>query len=316
MPPRSTTQHPELLATLSLAQENVVSRAQLVQLGYNSDAIRRRIDNERWQECGRAIVLHNAGVSDRQLRWAAILTAPGPAIISGRSGAARYGLRGFQALDIDVLVAINARPVHIDGVAWRRCLNLDRVAIASVNGPPTAAPARCVIDAAGWTRQPRAACGLVAAAVQQRVVPVKLLRREIAPLVEIRHRGILIPILADIEGGADSLSEIDFTVLARKAGLRPPIRQSIRLDSSGPPKGWRDRLGLPSRGRHCPRGPVRRRLRGGCGGRGRLGQSHCWRSGRRSGRRARDRRQASNGCAGGYRACRAGRAPGRRYGSG
>ena len=49
----------------------------------------------------------------------------------------------------------------------------------------------------------------------------------------IRHGRILRSILADIEGGADSLSEIDFVVLARKAGLPPPIRQSIRYDSAG-----------------------------------------------------------------------------------
>ncbi len=59
------------------------------------------------------------------------------------------------------------------------------------------------------------------------------LRRELGAAGRVRHAGILLPILADIEGGADSLSEIDFVKLARKAGLPPPIRQSIRWDSSG-----------------------------------------------------------------------------------
>jgi hypothetical protein len=73
----------------------------------------------------------------------------------------------------------------------------------------------------------------VDASVQQGVVPVAALRRELAAAGRIRHAGILLSILADIEGGADSLSEIDFFKLARKAGLPPPIRQSIRFDSSG-----------------------------------------------------------------------------------
>ncbi len=59
------------------------------------------------------------------------------------------------------------------------------------------------------------------------------LRRELGAAGRVRHAGILLSILADIEGGADSLSEIDFVKLARKAGLPPPIRQSIRWDSSG-----------------------------------------------------------------------------------
>jgi hypothetical protein len=92
---------------------------------------------------------------------------------------------------------------------------------------------RAVIDAAAWTPKPRVACALMAASVQQRVVPVAALKQELAVVGAIRHGRILRSILADIEGGADSLSEIDFFKLARKAGLPPPIRQSIRVDSSG-----------------------------------------------------------------------------------
>jgi len=73
----------------------------------------------------------------------------------------------------------------------------------------------------------------LAASVQQRIVPTSALRQELAAAGAIRHGRILRSILADIEGGADSLSEIDFVVLARKAGLPPPIRQSIRYDSAG-----------------------------------------------------------------------------------
>jgi hypothetical protein len=233
MPPRSQLQQPDLLATLSVAQDRVVSRHQLAHLGYNSDAVSRRVAAKRWQTAGLTIVLHDAEISDRQRRWVAVLTAPGPALISGRAAAARFGLRGFNFAAIDVLVPINARPVHVDGVTWRRCRNVADIAVARASGPATVVPARSIIDAATWTTQPRTACALVAAAVQQRVVPVQNLRMQMALSTEIRHHSILTSILADIEGGADSLSEIDFTVLARKAGLPPPIRQSIRLDSDG-----------------------------------------------------------------------------------
>ena len=54
-------------------------------------------------------------------------------------------------------------------------------------------------------------CGITAA-----------LRRELSLSRGTRHIRILASILADIEGGADSLAEIDFGVLARKPGYHGP----------------------------------------------------------------------------------------------
>jgi hypothetical protein len=216
-----------------MAQDQVVSRRQLAALGYNADAVGRRVNASRWQAVGLAIVLHGADVPDRQRRWAAVLSAPGPAVISGRAGAARFGLRGFNAAAIDVLVPMNARPIAIEGVKWRRYIGFAGLVVARATGPATAVPAHSVLHAAAWTTQPRIACGLVAAAVQQRVVTVRNLRTELALHGDFRHRAILNSILGDLEGGADSLAEIDVTRLARRAGLPAPIRQSIRLDSDG-----------------------------------------------------------------------------------
>jgi hypothetical protein len=121
----------------------------------------------------------------------------------------------------------------MDGVHWHESRRFGEPDITLVFGLPMVSRGRAVIDAAAWTPKPRVACALVAASVQQGVVPVAALRRELGAAGRVRHAGILLSILADIEGGADSLSEIDFVKLARKAGLPPPIRQSIRWDSSG-----------------------------------------------------------------------------------
>jgi putative AbiEi antitoxin of type IV toxin-antitoxin system len=233
MPPRSLSQRPDRLDALSSTQEGVVSRAQLAQLGYDPNAVARRISSGRWQPAGGAVVTHNGDISEHQLRWIAILTAPGQAVVSGRAASVRFGLRGFPADSIDVLVGANARPAEVDGIRWRRCRRLDKVPVARLQGPSIVVPARALVDAARWTSAPRTACALLAAGVQQRVTTVSALRAELLVSPVIPHRRILDAILADIEGGADSLGEIDFTVLARKAGLPPPIRQSVRLDSMG-----------------------------------------------------------------------------------
>jgi hypothetical protein len=43
----------------------------------------------------------------------------------------------------------------------------------------------------------------------------------------------MIASLADIEGGSRAMSEIDLVRLCRRAGLPVPVRQRMRLDSSG-----------------------------------------------------------------------------------
>ena len=71
------------------------------------------------------------------------------------------------------------------------------------------------------------------AAVQQRITKVSALRDALDAAGQIRHRRQLTAVLVDIEGGVDSLSERDFGRLVGRAGLPPPIRQSVRVDASG-----------------------------------------------------------------------------------
>lgn len=215
-------------------QDMVVSRPQLASFGYDSDAARRRTTAREWQKVGNAFVLHSGVPTGAQVQWAAVLTAPGLAAVTGRTGAAQYGLRGFEPVAVDVLLKRgDGSPHQIEGVHWHESRRFCALDIPPSFGVPTASRGRAIIDAAAWTPKPRVACALMAASVQQGVVPVSALRKELTAAGGLRHGTILRSILADIEGGADSLSEIDFIKLARKAGLRPPIQQSIRFDSAG-----------------------------------------------------------------------------------
>jgi len=233
MPPVSRRQDPAKLMRVAATQAGVVGRRQLAACGYDADAIRRRVEARIWQTSGRAVVLHSGAPTPRQLQWAAILTVSGLAVLTGRTACAIYGLRGFPADQVDVVVPACAKPVEMPGVRWHRSRRLVGADAAVNRRPPIVSAARAVIDAAAWTRSPKIACALMVAAAQQRVVPVRLLRGELAAVGQVRHRGVLLAILADIEGGADSLAEIDFVKLARRAGLPPPRRQSIRVDAAG-----------------------------------------------------------------------------------
>jgi hypothetical protein len=92
---------------------------------------------------------------------------------------------------------------------------------------------RSLVDAAAWTQHPRSACGLLIAAVQQRLTQPSRLLAEVNAVGRVRHRRLLRRVLADVEGGAQALSEVDFGHLCRRFGLPAPVRQAIRVDNVG-----------------------------------------------------------------------------------
>ena len=94
------------------------------------------------------------------------------------------------------------------------------------SGPLTA-------DDALWVSLVWAGDGAVlAAGVQQRLVRPADLLAIAAGNPRLRHRPVLLSTLDDIMGGAEALSEIDFTRLVIRAfDLPEPTRQSVRYDS-------------------------------------------------------------------------------------
>jgi hypothetical protein len=233
MPPRSLRQNPQLLTKLASARRGVVTREQLSQAGFDSDAIRRRVQGGNWQTVGRTVVLHNGPLDPLTMQWVGVLNIRGLAGLTGRTAAKSFGLRGFEPSTVEIAVPRGTRLPRIPGIVWRETCRLEVTDLVGGRRPPSVRPARAVIDAATRSPSARIACATLAAAVQQRMTTVRLLREELALAGRVKHRRHLNVVLADIEGGADSLAEIDFGKLARRAGLPPPIRQSIRVGRDG-----------------------------------------------------------------------------------
>jgi hypothetical protein len=229
----STRQNARRLAVISARQDQTVGAGQLRECGYDRYAIRRRVRAGRWQIAGRAVVLHNAELTQRNLKWSAVLSVKGPAAVCVRTAPAGYRLLGFESIEVEVLIGAKERVPEIEGVRWRRHRRFSTADISPGPRPAAVRPARAVIDAASWTDEPRVACALMIAAVQQQVTKVAALREALDAAGQIRHRRHLTAVLVDIEGGVDSLSEKEFGTLARRAGLPPPKRQSVRLDAAG-----------------------------------------------------------------------------------
>ena len=102
-----------------------------------------------------------------------------------------------------------------------------------VGRPPRTAIARSVVDAAAWSRTHREAQFLLAAACQQRRVRPSEIADVVAAMPRVHRRHLICITLADIDGGAQALSEIDFMTLCRRYGLPRPDLQERRTDAEG-----------------------------------------------------------------------------------
>ena len=233
MPSLSKYQRHDVLAAIAAAQRDVASRVQLASAGFDRNAVGRMVCARRWQLIGLAVVLHGGEPTSQQRQWAAVLSAPKNAAIDGRTATRAYGLKGFEPDVLDLVVSVETNPVAMAGVRWHRSERFDEFELDVSASPPRIRRARACVDAAAWTTSPRIACALLVASVQQGLVTAPMLRREILIAGPIRHRGHLLSVVTDIEGGADSLAEIDFVTIARRVGLPPPLQQSIRYGPDG-----------------------------------------------------------------------------------
>jgi hypothetical protein len=100
--------------------------------------------------------------------------------------------------------------------------------------PPRTRIARSLVDAAAWMATDRGAQAVLAAGVQQRLVRVGDLSRIVFANQRLHRRRLITQTLGDIAGGAQALSELDFTrLVVRGYGLPEPDRQRCRTDSAG-----------------------------------------------------------------------------------
>ena len=205
----------------------------LIAQGHTAAGIRAQLTARRWRRWGRAIVLHNGPLS-RQQQWYVARVHGGPhALLAAFTAAEACGLRGWERDDVHIVMPQGARGSTRCPVAMRRHRVRDWSRVRRYRqGPVQLLPQALLIAAASFS-SPRPACGILAAAVQQRLVTADRLRSELDLNPRLRHRRILIAGLADIAQGADALSEIDFVRLCRRFGLPTPIQQLVRRERSG-----------------------------------------------------------------------------------
>lgn len=226
------------LADLAHEQSDVCSRAQLAALGVNAKAIDAHVLNRRWRRLGPLVVaLHCGPLTPEARRWAVVLNAGAGAALGAWTALHVWGLRGWERDAVHLVVRRGSHPAPLPSVVGPVVVHESRrhrpEDVRSRNGLPIHSPERSAIDGGAWSPTSRAACGLLAAVVQQGLTTAQLITAELDTAGRIRWLRVMAAALADIAGGSHALSEIDFVRFCRKHGLPEPVRQVVRRDSSG-----------------------------------------------------------------------------------
>lgn len=138
----------------------------------------------------------------------------------------RYlGLRGWERDTVHVLAPAGTRRPAVQGLVLHRTADWQRADIAA--GRRMHRLAGSLVIAAGSFPSSRPGCGMLAAAVQQRLLKPAELHAAVRDASRIRHRASLLAAVGDIAQGAQALSEIDFIRLPM------PTSRAVRIEPNG-----------------------------------------------------------------------------------
>jgi hypothetical protein len=216
----------------------------------SEDQLRWKISSGRWQKPVRGVVVAQSGpLTASQLLQVTLLAAGPRAALAGLTAARLDGLTGF-----DDNGKVDDRPIYLLAPYGyrRRTAPLGSTVITHYSQRlgdkdvhPSKQPrrtriARSIIDAASWMATDRGAMAVLAAGVQQRLVRVTDVHQAAEQMVRFHRRKLILETLGDIAGGAQALSELDFTrSVVRTFRLPEPTRQAARRDARGR-RRWTD----------------------------------------------------------------------------
>ena len=174
--------------------------------------------------------MHNGELSRAELMSAALVNHGPRSVLTSFTAAERAGLTGWQRDEIHVLVPAGARVIRLP---WTRTHYTGDWPSVRRRAGHSQALGPALLVAAGGLGSPRAACAVLAAGVQQRLLRPEDLVAALDEAPRVRHRAVLLAAARDISQGAHALSEIDFARLCRTYGLPEPVRQAVRREPGG-----------------------------------------------------------------------------------
>jgi hypothetical protein len=222
------------------AQAGMLARRQLGVLGMDWDRVNRQIVAGRWSARTPRVVSAVTGtLTIEQRRWLGVLHAGPRSMLGGLTAGARHGLTGWERDEVTVLVDDELSFEPVEGIHFFRSRRPFELLKSARPGIPSCQLEPALFLWAGYDAELRAAHGVLAAAVQQRLTTAVRMREWLDLLKPLRRASGFRRMLADVEGGVHSGAERDVAKLCRDFGLPQPFRQTSRLDADGR-RRWTD----------------------------------------------------------------------------
>jgi hypothetical protein len=227
------------LAALAASQCGILTRDQVLVLGYTDDYIRARLDGGQWVRLHPGVVATFTGPLTRQATtWAAVLYAGAGATLSHHTAAEVHRLVDELDDDIHLTVPVGRRVRSRRGVQIHYAHRLpdtrdDSRVPAVVNVNDT------VLDLVDVSARPKEAIDWVTRACQRRRTNPQRLRAALALRKKIRWRAMVEAALTDVADGAETPLELAYLRKVERAhGLPTGARQRHRR--SGGRSQWVD----------------------------------------------------------------------------
>jgi hypothetical protein len=219
-------------------QAGVCSREQLAAVGINADRVDDHVNARRWTPLGpTVVVLHRGPLVSRARRFAALLHCGERAALSAWTALDEWGLAGWDRAATHVIVSRGCAPplvpTEIGPVQVHESRRHRPEDVAVHRGLRLHVPSRAAVDAGAWSTSHRSACGILAAVVQQGLTTPEHLLSTLDEVGKVSRLRLMRATVADLEGGSQALSEIDFVRFCRRRGLPDPKQQRVRRDSRG-----------------------------------------------------------------------------------
>jgi hypothetical protein len=168
-----------------------------------------------------------------QREWMAVLHAGPRSMLGNLSAAGRFGLTGWERPWISVMVDDELNFEHVPGVDFFRCRRPFDLLRSPRPGIPLCRLEPAVLLWAGYEATNRAAHGVTAAVVQQRLSTAALMAQWVDALRPLRRAKPFKRTLGFVAAGAHSGAEVELGRMCRRFGIRQPDRQRQRADRTG-----------------------------------------------------------------------------------
>lgn len=232
MPYQSVERH-EVAQQLANFQKGVLGRQQLLSVGWTPRMIHAQVAASRWQSLAAgAYLTHTGDPSIEAWWWVAHLLGGEHSYLSGSSALQAWGLHE------------PALPVTV-AVPWRRHFRSSRDELVIVRHrspaparsrgslPPAALVEFGVIEASELILSRRAVIALVTDACQKGKTTAGKIARAMTSYKRLRHRRLLLELVAEIHDGANSVLEFDGVRDVLRAHDLPTGRGQVRERVNG-----------------------------------------------------------------------------------